>query len=140
MLIWGGSCFSKIIITHGSPEITHGSPEITHGSPEITHQGVIFEYLGVVVGNDTFEENPKKCEDENDADGLKTYFAIDFGIIFGNFRAVSKKMEGGEVFESFFYIRNSRSTAPGGQYVPPCRGRWHNKHVGSSKVSAASHL
>ena len=128
MLVWGGSCFSKIIITHGSPEITHGSPEITHGSPEITHgspeithREVIFEYFGGVLGNGTFEENPKKCEDENDADGLKTYFAIDFGIIFGNFRAVSKKLEGGEVFESFFYIRNSRSTAPGGQYVTP---RW----------------
>ena len=77
--------------------------------------------MGLGLGNCTFADIRKKCEDENDADGLKTYFAIDFGIIFGNFRAVSKKMEGGEVFESFFYIRNSRSTAPGGQYVQKSR-------------------
>ena len=30
----------------------------------------------------------KKCEVENDADGLKTYFPIDFGIIFLNFRQI----------------------------------------------------
>ena len=37
------------------------------------------------MGNGTFAENPKKCEDENDADGLKTYFATDFKIIFNDF-------------------------------------------------------
>ena len=42
-----------------------------------------------------FADIRKKCEDENDADGIKTYFAIDFGIIFGNFRAVLRKWEGG---------------------------------------------
>ena len=57
-------------ITHGSPQIIHGSPQITHGSPEITQQGVIFEYLGGVWENCTFAENLKKCEDENDADGI----------------------------------------------------------------------
>ena len=30
----------------------------------------------------------KKCDVENDADGLKTYFATDFGIIFWNFRKI----------------------------------------------------
>ena len=30
----------------------------------------------------------KKCDVENDADGLKTYFATDFGIIFCNFRQI----------------------------------------------------
>ena len=57
-------------ITHGSPQIIHGSPQITHGSPEITQQGVIFEYFGGVWENGTFAENLKKCEDENDADGI----------------------------------------------------------------------
>ena len=57
-------------ITLGSPEITLGSPQITHGSPEITQQGAIFEYFGGVLENGTFAENPKKCEMENDADGI----------------------------------------------------------------------
>ena len=57
-------------ITHGSPQIIHGSPQITHGLPEITQQGAIFEYFGGALENDTFAENPKKCEMENDADGI----------------------------------------------------------------------
>ena len=57
-------------ITLGSPQITLGSPQITHGSPQITQQGVIFEYFGGVLENGTFAENPKKCEMENDADGI----------------------------------------------------------------------
>ena len=57
-------------IAHGSPQIIHGSPQITHGSPEITQQGAIFDYFGGVWENGTFAENPKKCEMENDADGI----------------------------------------------------------------------
>ena len=57
-------------ITHGSPQIIHGSPQITHGSPEITQQGAIFEYFGGVLEKITFAENQKKCEMENDADGI----------------------------------------------------------------------
>ena len=44
--------------------------------------------MGSGLGNGTFAENPKKCEGENDADGLKTYFPTDFKIIsmiFGRF-------------------------------------------------------
>ena len=75
-------------ITHGSPQIIHGSPQITHGSPEITQQGAIFEYFGGALEKATFAENPKKCEMENDAEGIKTYFATDFKIIFKNFRRI----------------------------------------------------
>ena len=57
-------------IIHGSPQITHGSSQITHGPPQITRQGVIFEYFGVVLGNVTFEENPKKCDVGNGAGGI----------------------------------------------------------------------
>ena len=57
-------------ITHGSPQITHGSSQITHASPEITQQVIIFKYFGGVWENGTFAENLKKCEDENDADGI----------------------------------------------------------------------
>ena len=39
----------------------------------------------------------KKCEGENDAEGIKTYFPTDFGIIFCNFRQI------------FFGGRGSRS-------------------------------
>ena len=90
------------------------------------------------MGNGTFAIIPKKCEYENDADGLKTYFAIDFGIIFGDFRAIVKKI--GAVWDFcgflflyrrqppifpigmalFFHVAlffNSRSSATGGKYV-----------------------
>ena len=36
----------------------------------------------------------KKCEVENDADGIKTYFLTDFGIIFLNFRQIFLCREG----------------------------------------------
>ena len=63
---------------------------------------------GVVFGNAMFAAILKKCEVENDADGIKTYFPTDFGIIFPNFRANLKKM--GAVWdfcESSFYIGSS---------------------------------
>ena len=41
-----------------------------HGSPQITQQVAIFEYFGGVLEKVTFAENLKKCEDENDADGI----------------------------------------------------------------------
>ena len=43
---------------------------------------------GIVFGNAVFVAILKKCEVENDADGLKTYFPTDFGIIFCNFRQI----------------------------------------------------
>ena len=47
----------------------------------------------------------KKCDVENDADGLKTYFATDFGIIFCNFRQIFFVGRGGlGSTESSFYI------------------------------------
>ena len=52
-----------------------------------------------------FEVILKKCEDENDADGLYIYFPINIGIIFPNFKAIVKKM--GAVWDfcgSSFYI------------------------------------
>ena len=67
---FGMVAFCSPQITLGSPQITQGSSQITHGSPEITQQGVIFEYFGGVWENGTFAENPKKCEMENDADGI----------------------------------------------------------------------
>ena len=60
------------------------------------------------MGNGTFAIIPKKCEDENDADGVKTYFAIDFGIIFGIFRAIVKKIGAAwDLRGSSFYIGSS---------------------------------
>ena len=40
------------------------------------------------MGNATFADIRKKCEVENDAEGLKTYFPTEFGIIFWNFRQI----------------------------------------------------
>ena len=56
------------------------------------------------MGNGTFAIIPKKCEDGNDADGLKTYFAIDFGIIFGNFGAIVKKIGAVWDFCGFLFL------------------------------------
>ena len=60
---------------------------------------------GVVLENVVFVAILKKCEVENDADGLKTYFATDFGIIFCNFRQIFFVGRGGlGSTESSFYI------------------------------------
>ena len=56
------------------------------------------------MGNGTFAIIPRKCEYENDAGGLKTYFAIDFGIIFGNFRAIVKKIGAVWDFCGFLFL------------------------------------
>ena len=56
------------------------------------------------LGNGTFAIIPKKSEDENDADGLKTYFAIDFGILFGNFGAIVKKIGAVWDFCGFLFL------------------------------------
>ena len=44
---------------------------------------------GLGLENCAFADIRKKCEVENDAEGLKTYFATDFEIIFWNFRQIS---------------------------------------------------
>ena len=61
MLVWGWVAFSKKMILLAD---------------------------GVGSGNSTFADIRKKCEVENDAEGIKTYFPTDLGIIFWNFRQI----------------------------------------------------
>ena len=71
------------------------------------------------LGNGTFAIIPKKCEYENDADGLKTYFAIDFGIIFGNFGAIVKKIGAVWDFCGFLFLyRRQPPIFPHGTIFP----------------------
>ena len=77
---------------------------------EVVNVNVLHAESNVGVGKKcAFEVILRKCEDENDADWIKTYFAIDFWIIFEDLGRVLEK-SGGRGLCSFGRILFKKNT------------------------------